>query len=234
MPLQDHFHPLLSQRRQWQSFPYGWSTYLAAALNRRLPAGYFAQPSVEIGIEADVGTLREGEEVASQPYQPPAAVLAVATPVTADSAEVQVFDTHEGPVLVGAIELVSPGNKDRPAERQAFVDRCLAYLYRRVGLVIVDVVTERKANLHSALMNRLADGTPGVLTSDLYAAAYRARRQEGELRVEVWQERLALGAALPTLPLWLGPLCVPVELESAYERTCEELRIGSNGAVHAT
>jgi hypothetical protein len=233
MPLQDHFHPPLSQRRQWQSFPYGWSTYLAAALNKRLPAGYFAQPSVEIGIEADVGTLREGEGVTGQLYQPPAVALAVATPVTADRAEVQVFDTHEGPVLVGAVELVSPGNKDRPAERQAFVDRCLAYLYRCVGLVIVDVVTERKANLHSALMNRLGDGTPAVLTSELYATAYRPRRQEGELYVEVWQERLALGEALPTLPLWLGPLCVPVELESAYERTCEELRIGSNGAVHA-
>lgn len=231
MPLQDHFHPPLSQRRQWQSFHHGWATYLASGLNKRLPVGYFAQPSVEIGVEADVGTLREGEEAIGLLYKPRGAALTVVTPVRADSAKVQVFDTHEGPVLVGAIELVSPRNKDRPAERQAFVDKCLAYLYRRVGLVIVDVVTERKANLHSALMNRLADGTPAVLTSDLYAAAYRPLRQQGELSVDVWQERLALGAALPTLPLWLGPLCVPVELEAAYERTCEELRIGRNGAV---
>lgn len=235
MPLQDHFHPPLSQRRQWQSFHYGWATYLAAGLNKRLPAGYFAQPSVEIGVEADVGTLREGEEQATgHCYQPPDAMLTVVTPVTAERAEVQVFDTHEGPVLVGAIELVSPSNKDRPAERQAFVDKCLAYLHRRVGLVIVDIVTERKANLHATLMNRLADGMPGVLTSELYAAAYRPQRQQSELTVEVWQERLTLGEALPTLPLWLGRLCVPVELEAAYERTFEELRIGHNGAVHAS
>lgn len=231
MPLQDHFHPPLSLRRQWQSFHYGWATYLAAGLNKQLPAGYFAQPSVEIGVEADVGTLCEGEETAGLLYQPPSMALVVTNPVMADSAEVQVFDTHEGPVLVGAIELVSPSNKDRPEERQAFVETCLTYLCRRVGLMIVDVVTERRANLHSALLHRLAFGTPAVLTSELYASAYRPQRQKGELRVEVWQERLAIGEALPTLPLWLGPLCVPVDLESAYERTCEELRIGRNGAV---
>src|ERR1043165_4066666 len=218
MPLQDHFHPPLSQRRQWQSFHYGWATYLAAGLNKRLPEGYFAQPGVEIGVEADVGTLREGEEATGLFYKPPGSMLAVVTPVTADRAEVQVFDTHEGPVLVGAIELVSPSNKDRPAERQAFVDKCLAYLHRRVGLAIVDVVTERKANLHSVLMNRLADGTPGVLTTELYAAAYRPQRQNWELSVEVWQERLTLGETLPTLPLWLGPLCVPLRTGRASAR----------------
>jgi hypothetical protein len=233
MPLQDHFHPPLKARRQWNSFHHAWSTTLSAALNRLLPEGYFAQPSLEIGVEADVATLREGEEKSGSLYQPPEPALAVAIAAPADSAEVQVFDTHEGPVLVGVIELVSPSNKDRPAEREAFVDTCMTYLRRRVGLVIVDVVTDRKANLHAALMNRLAVGSPDVLTSELYAAAYRPRLARPELNVEVWQERLALGRPLPTMPLWLGPLCVPVELEAAYARTCEEQKIPLNGA-HAT
>lgn len=230
MPLQDHFHPPLSARRQWQSFHYAWATYLSAALNRLLPAGYFAQASVEIGVEADVGTLREGDEAAGLLYQPPEPALAVAVAAPADSAEVHVFDTHEGPVLVGAIELVSPSNKDRPAERQAFVDKCMAYLLRRVGLLIVDVVTERRANLHAALMARLAVGTIDVLTAELYATAYRPLLARPDLRIEAWQERLTLGQPLPTLPLWLGPLCVPVELEASYTRTCEEQRIPLNGA----
>lgn len=230
MPLQDHFRPPLSLRRQWSSFHYGWATYLAAALNRLLPDGYFAQPSVEIGVEADVGALREGDEAAGMLWRPPEPALAVVVAAPADSAEVQVFSTAEGPVLVGAVELVSPSNKDRPAAREAFVDKCMAYLRRRVGLVIVDVVTERKANLHAALMSRLSTGTPSVLTAELYASAYRPRVIGDELRVEAWQELLDLGRPLPTLPLWLGGLCLPVELEAAYVRTCQELRIGAGGA----
>jgi len=230
MPLQDHFRPPLSQRRQWASFHQGWSTFLAAGLNRLLPEGYFAQPSVEIGIEADVGTLREGDEALSSPWRVPDPALAVAVSAPADSAEVHVFSTREGPVLVGAVELVSPSNKDRPSEREAFVDKCMAYLRRRVGLVIVDVVTERKANLHSALMSRLAVGTPSVLTSELYATAYRPRVVDDELRVEVWQEALSIGGTLPTLPMWLGAFSLPLELEATYARACEELRISLNGA----
>ena len=32
------------------------------------------------------------------------------------------------PQLAGAVELVSPANKDRPASREAFVSKCAAYL----------------------------------------------------------------------------------------------------------
>jgi hypothetical protein len=40
MPLMDHFHPPLSQRRQWHAFHHAWATFLAAELNRQLPKGY--------------------------------------------------------------------------------------------------------------------------------------------------------------------------------------------------
>jgi hypothetical protein len=57
--------------------------------------------------------------------------------VLTDLVEVQVFSDSEGPTPVGAIELVSPSNKDRPAERDAFVSKCASYLQQGVGLVIV-------------------------------------------------------------------------------------------------
>ena len=39
-------------------------------------------------------------------------------------------------------------------------------------------------------------------------------------------EQLALGTALPTLPLWLASnFSVPLDLESTYEETCQVLRI---------
>ena len=57
--LQDHFHPPLSLRRHWHAFHNAWATYIAAALNQQLPAGYFAEPNVQFGIEIDVATFEE-------------------------------------------------------------------------------------------------------------------------------------------------------------------------------
>jgi hypothetical protein len=38
--------------------------------------------------------------------------------------------------------------KDRPENRQAFVAKCAGYLREQVSVVVVDVVTTRRANLH--------------------------------------------------------------------------------------
>jgi hypothetical protein len=91
--------------------------------------------------------------------------------------------------------------------------------------VLVDVVTERAGDLHVELLTRL--GTTRTETSSpLYTAAYRAVERDGAVTLDVWYEALALGRALPTLPLWLrGGLCLPVELEATYERTCDEQRV---------
>ena len=58
--------------------------------------------------------------------------------------------------LVAVVELVSPGNKDRPEHRQAFVTKCAAYLQEQVNIVMVDVVTTRHANLHRELLATIA------------------------------------------------------------------------------
>jgi hypothetical protein len=93
-------------------------------------------------------------------------------------------------------------------------------------LVMVDVVTERTANLHRALLARLSPESRSVLTSDLYAGAYRPVERGGEPRLDVWEEALQLGRPLPAMPLWLrGDLCMRVDLNASYERTCREQRI---------
>jgi hypothetical protein len=44
--------------------------------------------------------------------------------------------------------------------------------------------------------------------------------------MDTWSERLAVGAPLPTLPVWLATdLAVPLGLEATYEDTCRALRI---------
>jgi hypothetical protein len=149
----------------------------------------------------------------SLPFEPTGAVV-----------EVGVFCRSGGPELAGAIELVSPANKDRPAHRDALVTKCAAYLQAGVGLVLVDVVTGRNADLHADLLGRL--GTTAPPEPGLIAAAYRAVERDGAAALDIWREPVAVGRVLPTLPLWLrGGLCLPVELEAAYTRTCVEQKV---------
>ena len=165
---------------------------------------------------------------------PPAPALTVPIAAAMDLVEVRLYSQEEGPSLVGCIELVSPSNKDRQAEREAFVSKCGGYLHDGVGLIVVDIVTNRLFNLHAALLERLALAPVNVLRSELYAAAYRPVRDKEKTDLNVWQEPLAVGQPLPTLPLWLrdGP-CLPVDLEDTYEQTCRELRLQANGSPAA-
>ena len=229
MQLLDHFRPPLSQRRHWHSFHNAWSTNIAAHLNQQLPEGCFAEPNVQFGIEIDVASFDETDTVTlgTSNWSAPAPTQTLPITIISDVAEVLIFASEGGPTLVGAIELVSPANKDRAAHRDAFVSKCAAYLQQGIGLLIVDIVTDRHANLHEELLARLHADSSQPVTSDLYAVAYRAIERDEQPSVDTWQEALAVGEPLPKLPLWLrGSYCVPVDLDATYERTCRGLRAG--------
>jgi hypothetical protein len=230
MPLLDHFRPPLSLRRHWHSFHNSWATYLSSQLNRCLPEGYFAEANVQFGIEIDVAAF--GEEAAANEigWAAPEAKESIPMQLLSDSVEISIFSRGGGPTLAGAIELVSPSNKDRPAHRDALVSKCAAYLQGGIGLVLVDVVTERGGDIHRELLLRL--GATEVLSgADLFAAAYRPVERDGQPSLDLWHEPLAVGGTLPTLPLWLrGGLCLPVELEETYERTRSEQRVRGESA----
>lgn len=229
MPLMDHFRPPLSERRQWHAFHHAWATFLAADLNRQLPEGYFAEPNVQFGIEIDVAALENDKCGAPSLWVPPAPTQTVRFSLVTDVVEVQIFNREAGPVLAGAVELVSPANKDRPAHRDAFVSKCAALLQSGVGLIIVDVVTTRPADLHAELLSRLT-ATSAASHADLWAASYRPMQENGETELAIWHSSLSVGAALPALPFWLrnGP-CLSLDLEVSYARTCRELVILGNG-----
>jgi hypothetical protein len=142
---------------------------------------------------------------------------------------VQVFATVTGANLVGAIELVSPGNKDRADTRQAFVAKCVSYLTRGIGLIVVDIVTNRLSNLHNEIVAFLGRGDPFLLTQDVtnYAVAYRPSRQPSGDQIEIWPRPVRPGDQLPVLPLALrnAPV-VPVDLEETYTEARERSRLG--------
>jgi hypothetical protein len=148
--------------------------------------------------------------------------------VGTDVFEVQVVRRVGGPQLRAAIGLVSPANWDRPATRRASAVKCASYLQRGVSVIIIDVVTQRAANLHAELLDvlSLAQEAPWQSPTRLYAVAYRTAPAGEGYELEFWPEALAVGAPLPTLPLWLGAeLCLPLRLEDSYRATCENLRI---------
>jgi hypothetical protein len=239
MPLLDHFHAPLFPVHHWESFHSNWATRIADALSERLPKEYIAEEHTHAGpnLEIDVATLERdagvgktngaATAVASVVYTPPAPAMTLPS-VIPDSFEVRVFSTAEGLTLVAAIELVSPSNKDRATERLAFASKVASYLYCGVSVIVIDIVTSRHANLHNETMRLMEMEASALLPTDvwLYAAAYRPVQREEKAEIDVWPERLALGATLPTLPLRLvGDVFLPVDFETTYQEACRRRRI---------
>jgi|SRR5262249_33931618 len=194
MPLLDHFHPPLTRRRQWRSFHATWAGSIADILTERLPAPYYAEELPPDGTS----------------------VL--------DNFEVLVFTEDGERRLVAAIELISPKSKDQDSTRRAFAAKCASYLSQGTGLVLVDTVTSRNANLHNEMMQLLEYGGQFLMPaeSSLYAVAYRPARRQGAEHIDVWTAPLAVGQNLPVLPLALGAaLCWPLDLEASYTAACQ-------------
>jgi hypothetical protein len=236
MPLRDHFHPPLADRPPWEAVATMWTSALVRWLNRTLPRGeYVAYPTVHLGphVEADVaeyevggGAGRNGA-VATLPAAPPAAFTVPA--VFPDDIEVRVGTSRHELNLVAVIELVSPSNNKADAERRAFVAKCASYLNRGVGVVVVDVVTSRRANLHNQLLEAIGGAAPpGMADTPAYLAGYRPvhRRAGGGNDIEVWPYPVAVGDDLPAVPLALrgGPV-LPVDFEATYTAVLEDLNL---------
>jgi hypothetical protein len=236
MPLLDHFHKPLSVRYPWTSVHSAWANAIVQQLNQDLlPSRYYALPITQIGgrFEIDVATVDEESRFSSTPpggiavWAPskPAIVLPVDF-ADLDIFEVQVMDEESGQI-VAAIELVSPANKDRATAREAFTHKCAALLQRGVSVMIVDAVTERKANLAAELV-RLLHGNLETLFGkpELYAVACRVAGASLGTQLELWPELLQIGSELPTLPLWIGPeLAIPLDLEQSYTAACGTPRL---------
>ncbi len=241
MPLLDHFHPPLHGPRRWEGFHHSWATFIAQQLNQEtLPPGYFAESEISIGpeLEIDVAAMQvrssgEGYETATAVWSPPRAKFSAPVEFAhLDTCEVRIYQDLGGAELRAAIELISPANKDRPGSRRTFAAKCAGYLKHGLGLVIIDVVTSRTANLHQDIFEALeAEPDPPTWTSPtgLYAVAYRAATYRDDPRVEIWPEPLTLKEPLPELPLWLSrDLAVPLRLEPSYQETCRALRISDH------
>jgi hypothetical protein len=225
MPLRDHFRPPVSLQATWDALHGMWPAEILRQLRQRLPQGYVAAPTVHPGSQVEVNDGGAPTTV----WAPPEPTVAVETEVPDyDEYSVRIYDAERGRQLVATIELVSPGNKDRPEKRNAFVGKCAALLRKGVAVSIIDVVTPRQFNLYAELLQFLGQSDPslGEPLPHLYAVSCRWRPQDKRMLLQTWSHTLALGQPFPTLPLWLaGQLAVPLDLEQSYEQACHDLWI---------
>ena len=244
MPLRDHFRPPIWTKSSWEGFHGMWPAAIVLELVKKLPEDFTAEPRVHLGtyFEIDVCAYEGDEEstpkmaadhnspgLATATWAPPDPTLAVDADLTEQyEYEVLVYDQSRGRQLVAAVEIVSPANKDRPENRQAFVSKCAALLQKRVCVSIVDLVTTRQFNLYSDLLKLIGQTDPAFAPTPpaTYAVTCRGRKVREKPRFETWAYPLIVGQPLPILPIWLTEdLAVSLNLEASYEETCRALRI---------
>lgn len=245
MPLRDHFHPPLSELRHWESFHSRWASAIADYLDAEaLPEGYFAEVQVHVGNRVEVDIAAFEDQNASARLSPDLSQLGTKASVWSppvptrkwpaqfpDRVEILVFHAEAGPTLVSAVELVSPRNKHRAQSRRDFAIKCASALKQGVGLVIVDVVTNRRANLHNelaALLDMPAEFHLGEMPQ--YAVSYEPIQTATQAEIRIWHDALSLGQPLPELPLPLDKgQSVPLDLDATYEQTCLRMRLPAEG-----
>jgi hypothetical protein len=126
-----------------------------------------------------------------------------------------------GDRIVAIVEIISPGNKaSRPAFR-ALVNKACELLENRIHLLIIDLFppTKRDPNgIHAAIWEEVKN-EPFQLSAEqpLTLVAY-----ESGLTTKAYVEPVAVGEAIPDMPLFLEPSgFVPVPLEATYETAFE-------------
>jgi hypothetical protein len=243
MPLRDHFRPPVSKHSSWEGFHGGWPMAMVQQLSRVLPPEFVAEPRVHLGsyFELDVNAYENDERIADRDavdvgkgglatatWAPPEPTLRVDAELSEQyEYEVLIYDQSRDRVLVAAVEIVSPANKDRPENRRAFVAKCAALLQKHVCVSIVDLVTTRQFNLYTDLLDLMGQADQTFKPpSPVYAATCRGRKVGKRSLFETWAYPLSVGKKPPTLPIWLTEdLAVSLDLDASYEETCRALRI---------
>lgn len=245
MPLRDHFHPPVSKQATWEGFHSMWPGAIVHHLRTHLPSGYVAEPRVHLGAFAEIDVKayeRDSPPAHDSDADQTGGVATAALPatfpvVTVETAPldeyeyaVHIYDAEQERTLVAAIEIVSPGNKDRPRKRNAFVGKCAALLRAGVSVSVIDLVTVRRFNLFAELMAFVGheELIGGVGASLAYVASCRwgERGEEEKTLLDVFSQPLVIGQRLPVIPVWLSEkLLLPLDLEPSYEQACHDVWI---------
>jgi hypothetical protein len=217
----------------FHSFHSAWITHLMEAMNNGLlPAFYYALAEQHIGRRiGDVLALHAGEDTRSPVRTSPEGAVLVADvpprvrwklspePRSAYRALRRTLTVRslEGHRIVALVEILSPGNKDRAANVEEFALKVESALNAGIHVLVVDLFPTGPFDpqgIHGAIwagydskLYELPAGEPLTLAS-----------YEGGVMPEAYVEHLALGQAIPDMPLFLElGAYVNVPLEATYE-----------------
>jgi hypothetical protein len=221
----------------FHAFHHDWITEIARALNRGLlPPSYYALPEqVVSGLGPDVLTLRKPGSNGGPPVVGPpdgGVALALAPPqvrirmrsetnryaARAKAVAIRHTSSHQ---VVAMVEIVSPGNKSSQNGMNAFVRKAHEPLAAGIHLLLVDLfppTARDPQGIHRAVWGEDC-GDDYVLPEDkpLTCVSY-----VGGPGAEAFIELVAIGDALPDMPLFLTPeVYVPVPLEATYHSAWE-------------
>jgi hypothetical protein len=211
----------------FHDFHNAWITELRNALNGGvLPCDYYALSEQHAGqYTADVLTLHAGLPAVEPPLPPAGGGTAVADAPPKVRRKMTVSSgirrrrrtlaiRHvSGHRLIAVIEVVSPANKDRAARVEEFAKKVDDAFRHGIHVLLVDLFAPGPNDphgMHGAVW-LLLDDAPYVVPpgEPLTLASYLAG-----LQPEAYVEHLAIGASLPSMPLFLHPdwyVTVPLE-----------------------
>jgi hypothetical protein len=213
--------------RGWDSVHLVWLAQLLDWVQPRLPAGYRAYLGAVPALTVDVPNGRPDVSVRHGPATPAEtpstgppspeyeAEQEIVATFTVDPQRALHIDLHG--LLIAALEIISPRNKDRPAARERYLGRYAGYLRQGVHLLLVDVLPRPAGfSFADALAANLGFTQPPCPAP--CAASYRVGEPVPEGTVlGVWLRPLLVGQPLPVAPLALSPdLRIPVDLEHTY------------------
>lgn len=225
--------------RLFHHFHQDWSIELARTLNRGLlPANLSALVEQRAGV-------REPDVLAIEDYAPlsdrelsslesraggTATMEAPASRIIQRSSEEsyasranRIVIRHHLGRIVAVIEIVSPGNKDRPGSIRSFVEKTVEFIESGIHVLVVDLFppgARDPKGLHRLIWAEIAD-QPFELPEglDRLLMSYNAGREK-----VAYIEPLAVGDSMPDMPLFLTPeIHVKVPLEKTYGTTLNVL-----------
>ena len=215
-------------------FHHSWIEEIQRTLNADLlPEDYYAMAEQQTGgFGPDVLTLqsksqKRGQTPKEGQQEDASSSLQLAPPPVAFTAEAagefhrrrpsSISIRHiSGDRVVAVVEVVSPGNKGAKGAFQAFVDKVCELIEFKINLLILDLFPPTRRDpkgIHAELWEEIADQTfeppnDKPLTLVAYESAWSVR---------AFIQPVAVGEALPDMPLYLEPGgCVWVPLEKTY------------------
>ncbi|MBI2478427.1 MAG: DUF4058 family protein [Planctomycetia bacterium] len=220
----------------YHNFHYRWVASIMDNLNSGvLPSGYFAMAEQVIGgPEPEVFTLRLNTDF---PAGSSAGVVALAPPkakptsrivMTADVERYahkanRIVVRHELGKVLAVIEIVSPGNKHTAHAIRSFVEKTAGLLFDGINLLVIDPLPPGPRDpqgIHALIWSEFTDHTFELPPArQLTIMSYQT-----EPIKTAYIEPIAVGAALPTMPLFLeDEFYVDLPLELTYQDTWNAL-----------